>query len=1229
MSTHVLRFYLLLHDCASATPTLDQSSDVLEQLKTHYGLNAALLPLNSRAPLGPTVQVETEGMVTTSSHPSEEGELVAYWGERYRSALGSSQPASNFARGLGLNDTESISSFLRSFTAQSLVPWMERSVQQWQLTLFDSRRGLTSRLWSGLTPSSTSRRLWGVGRTASLSLAPSTAKSALGAAVSRVGSVKEQPTTSSDAPGGGSPLASAAGASGEVAAAAAADAKVEKEELSTIPPTNNAVQMRRLADFALVLHDYTFAITCYEAAHKDLAGTEAGQAGQVYAASAVACWGVARLLHELERKANLSPTTLSTSSRANTPLVESDAGVSLDQVRSYLGPLAAAGNVSQGEATFLLLQALELQYPLLRTLKFTKVAATQMECTASLARLAPQVRGILYEQAALMRLLPSDPPSLEQPARRKAALDLHLAARSYACIVPAAATHVAQRAWNAVYDLDSVSKWKAAHAGIAAHLIHTPSLSSEQKAKYLVQLLRTPQLPPEWVNHALEELSLCEVEEFDLGSSSFVSSDTIELMGPPSNADVNVSLGCGTTDGEDEDVEQYDWFSLIRRTKDEVASGKCSISPEDRKVLMNKVSTKLDQATHAPLRTQFGVKLTVRNPWNCEVRIANVVMVWNTESVQPLAATDSLATPLEPYDQITLKRTYLGTQVGTFRPIQLRYTLLTPTEQPVRCTQVLEQTGTKVIPRNVWGKEDFDDLIPTYETDHTWDLVVEPPSAQVDIQVDGWEQSTYEGQDVVGTLTLRNPSEQEAVTSLRFVVDSPECVVLSCANPGQQHLKQEKDEEKEKEEEQERVVQPLNLYQPYLSPLTTALDPGAETRVVIRVRASNVGYQSIHVLLLYSTASGTTRQGRIQLGMYVHPLLELDVKSMSVRGKEDSWRLVCTSTNLSSSEMVQVENVHVLSSAWTVARRAQQQQQGEEGRSPLPPLQNQVVLLDLLPVQEDQEAGKQVVQYTVHQLAHWLKEKSVDKSLSASPHISLHHSHLGSTDSPRGKLSPLYTQAKRAYYRSLYRSTLPHIPSAIRDRILLAYERYSVDLCVSWSVGHQQRGCTYVFDIPCAPNQSLLQPVSEALSGRRKGLLSHGGESLLQGVVRDLERSRWGTNQDPIQVGWSRPTYSASGSPSFTAQTTVATFCVRLHNHSPERSCTVRLALLDGGSQVQWIGRTTFKVQVGARQRTTVTVRALVMEESHLPPYRVQVSMDGMEHTTTTVGFPGQVVRPR
>jgi hypothetical protein len=64
----------------------------------------------------------------------------------------------DYAARLSESDIDAIRAFLREFVSQSLVPWMESRVREWNEVYIGSRRGLTGRLFGA------GRKLFGSGR---------------------------------------------------------------------------------------------------------------------------------------------------------------------------------------------------------------------------------------------------------------------------------------------------------------------------------------------------------------------------------------------------------------------------------------------------------------------------------------------------------------------------------------------------------------------------------------------------------------------------------------------------------------------------------------------------------------------------------------------------------------------------------------------------------------------------------------------------------------------------------------------------------------------------------------------------------------------------------------------------------------------------------------------------------------------------------------------------------
>ena len=120
MDPHVLRYYVVVHDVRNGD--LAESERLLEQIKRAYGVHCAMLQINS-LDLDAPAPLEGE----KDSRPDY---FDGLW-DRYTSSSITEDAPVEPGTGLGHKDVYAIRVFLRELVVQSLVPWMERNVQQW------------------------------------------------------------------------------------------------------------------------------------------------------------------------------------------------------------------------------------------------------------------------------------------------------------------------------------------------------------------------------------------------------------------------------------------------------------------------------------------------------------------------------------------------------------------------------------------------------------------------------------------------------------------------------------------------------------------------------------------------------------------------------------------------------------------------------------------------------------------------------------------------------------------------------------------------------------------------------------------------------------------------------------------------------------------------------------------------------------------------------------------
>ncbi|KAI3625589.1 hypothetical protein CBS9595_000950 [Malassezia furfur] len=192
LESDLLRTYVVVHDTADPCADRARSEALLDEVQKTYGLQCALLVLNSSqapdAAIAAQLRREWDTPDLRSPPPPTSTEVCA----------------------LSNDDVARIHAFLREFVVRSLVPYMERSVQQLNEQVGSSRRGLTG-------------RLLGAGRKWFGTRAPA----------------DQAPTTGYD------------------------------RERRTYPASTLAAQTRRLADLAFHVQDYRLAAEMYDAVRRD------------------------------------------------------------------------------------------------------------------------------------------------------------------------------------------------------------------------------------------------------------------------------------------------------------------------------------------------------------------------------------------------------------------------------------------------------------------------------------------------------------------------------------------------------------------------------------------------------------------------------------------------------------------------------------------------------------------------------------------------------------------------------------------------------------------------------------------------------------------------------------------------------------------------------------------------------------------------------------------------
>lgn len=143
---NILRYYLLVHEINDEPDGgTAGATELLDSIKRAYGLNCGLICMNSEK----TEWLRRKRIVDQDPSLMNSGSTkkqVDYW-SGYQSEKVQDQDI-RFGEFFSEEDVLGLRVMLREFTLQSLVPHIERCVQQWNDSLAASRKGITGRIFS-------------------------------------------------------------------------------------------------------------------------------------------------------------------------------------------------------------------------------------------------------------------------------------------------------------------------------------------------------------------------------------------------------------------------------------------------------------------------------------------------------------------------------------------------------------------------------------------------------------------------------------------------------------------------------------------------------------------------------------------------------------------------------------------------------------------------------------------------------------------------------------------------------------------------------------------------------------------------------------------------------------------------------------------------------------------------------------------------------------------------
>ncbi|TXT10913.1 hypothetical protein VHUM_01664 [Vanrija humicola] len=246
----VLKFFVVVHDVSKRGEDLTAANELLAAVKKTYGPHSTLLVINSRKDLPELPTPDATPHSEVPLPPPKDDDNPSALSQLYASTMsslilsptsavaaetdGEERSTKRYAARLSPEDIQRLIALVRELVVQSLVPWMEARVREWNEAYQSSKRGLTGRLFGA------GRKLFG-----------------------------SRPQSPAPAGAGG------------------------YNSIKGYYPANSAEALsRRLADFAFMLRDYRYASGVYDTLRRDYSQDRAFR----YASAATEMFGLSQLL---------------------------------------------------------------------------------------------------------------------------------------------------------------------------------------------------------------------------------------------------------------------------------------------------------------------------------------------------------------------------------------------------------------------------------------------------------------------------------------------------------------------------------------------------------------------------------------------------------------------------------------------------------------------------------------------------------------------------------------------------------------------------------------------------------------------------------------------------------------------------------------------------------------------------------------------------------------------
>ncbi|KIJ68594.1 hypothetical protein HYDPIDRAFT_125323 [Hydnomerulius pinastri MD-312] len=307
----------------------------------------------------------------------------------------------------------------------------------------------------------------------------------------------------------------------------------------------------------------------------------------------------------------------------------------------------------------------------------------------------------------------------------------------------------------------------------------------------------------------------------------------------------------------------------------------------------------------------------------------------------------------------------------------------------------------------------------------------------------------------------------------------------------------------------------LPSWAPHSVPIDQPLEPTEGTEVGLTWRPGKRANQDLCLLFIYrETAGRAFHCTRVTRSYEVNPCLELSAMSSPSTSTDHSFLVNLEVSNLALNSLY-IKQVTTMSPTWRC------RQSTPLWSEPLRPTQSARLSFDASPV-EDLSCVATTSAYVSRKLGDVLNGRKDEPE--DPPPLDLTCSHVSASDSCISVHDPFMSHLLQRERQNLMTSSLasshPHIPASSHPHIFPLYNPLAVDFLVLWEVPAEQRhGFTLLSTVKLGAGHAALREIIEDVEGAKvkRSMYAETQREKMEmlGAIRDCE---WNAEMNPVVV---------------------------------------------------------------------------------------------------------------